>query len=126
MGSRTPSAAPVTTDPWAAFGYIVSGVAVYGLAGWGLGQWLGASWLLPVGIVFGAVLGIYMVVARFRVGMAALDQQAQENPVDAEGTDGTLPATPTDRPSAVGAPGTPGVTSGRQTTSRGADETRER
>ncbi len=96
MSGRTPSAAPVTTDPWAAFGYIVSGVAVYGLAGWGLGRWLGASWLVAVGVLVGAVLGIYMVVARFRVGMAALENPPGQHPGE------NPPATPTDRQSSDG------------------------
>lgn len=76
MGGRTThktSVNAVTTDPWAAFGYIVSGVAVYGVAGWALGLWLGTRLLIPVGILFGAALGMYMVVARFTVGMASVD-----------------------------------------------------
>lgn len=118
MSGRTPSAAPVTTDPWAAFGYIVSGVAVYGLAGWGLGHWLGASWLIPVGIVFGAVLGTYMVIARFRVGMAALDASGDQAPGEAAEPPPTIP---TDRQSADVIPEKTGAPDGRQTTSRGAD-----
>jgi ATP synthase protein I len=51
-------------DPWAAFGYLVAGVAFYGLLGWGLGTWLHAIWLIPVGILVGAALGLYMVYAR--------------------------------------------------------------
>jgi ATP synthase protein I len=51
-------------DPWAAFGYLVAGVAFYGLLGWGLSVWLHAIWLVPVGILFGAGLGLYMVYAR--------------------------------------------------------------
>ena len=43
-------------DPWLAFGYLVSGVAVYGLMGWGLDRWLGTSFLVAIGIVFGAAL----------------------------------------------------------------------
>lgn len=49
------------TDPWAAFGYIVSGVGVYGLLGWGLSVWLDASWPIPVGILIGAGLGLVLV-----------------------------------------------------------------
>lgn len=112
MSGRTPSAAPITTDPWAAFGYIVSGVAVYGFAGWGLGHWLGASWLTPVGVLVGAVLGIYMVIARFRVGMAALDQ------IQAQDLETTVPAAPTDRQPVTGSHTDP---ADRRTTSRGAD-----
>jgi|KBSSwiStaDraftv2_1062776.scaffolds.fasta_scaffold01140_13 F0F1-type ATP synthase assembly protein I len=48
-------------DPWAAFGYLVSGVGVYGLLGWGLSVWLDASWPIPVGILVGAVLGLLLV-----------------------------------------------------------------
>jgi ATP synthase protein I len=117
MSGRTPSTAPVTTDPWAAFGYIVSGVAVYGLAGWGLGHWLGASWLTPVGVVVGAVLGVYMVIARYRVGMAQLDPREPAP----DGADAAEPAAPTDRPPASASRETPDEADGRQTTSRGAD-----
>lgn len=52
-------------DPWHAFGYLVSGVLMYGLIGWVLDRWLGTSWLVVVGIVLGAGLGIYMTWARF-------------------------------------------------------------
>lgn len=52
-------------DPWHAFGYVVSGVAVYGLLGWGADQWLGTSFLVAIGILFGAVLGIYLTISRF-------------------------------------------------------------
>ncbi|VXB20808.1 AtpZ/AtpI family protein [Nocardioides sp. AX2bis] len=52
-------------DPWHAFGYVVSGVAVYGLVGWGADQWLGTSFLVAIGILFGAVLGIYLTISRF-------------------------------------------------------------
>ncbi|GAA0972964.1 hypothetical protein ENKNEFLB_01850 [Nocardioides aquaticus] len=52
-------------DPWHAFGYVVSGVAVYGLVGWWADQWLGTSFLVAIGILFGAVLGIYLTISRF-------------------------------------------------------------
>ena len=52
-------------DPWHAFGYIVSGVALYGLAGWLLDRWLGTTFLVALGILAGAGLGIYMTFARF-------------------------------------------------------------
>jgi ATP synthase protein I len=52
-------------DPWHAFGYLVSGVLLYGLVGWGLDAWLGTSFLVAIGIVAGAVLGLYMTFARF-------------------------------------------------------------
>ncbi len=38
---------------------------MYGLIGWVLDRWLGTSWLVVVGIVVGAALGMYMTWARF-------------------------------------------------------------
>ncbi|UAL28470.1 AtpZ/AtpI family protein [Nocardioides rotundus] len=52
-------------DPWQAFGYVVAGVAVYGLIGWLLDRWLGTPFLVLVGILVGAALGLYMTYARF-------------------------------------------------------------
>lgn len=65
---KPPSADPGESphgDPWHAFGYIVSGVLIYGLLGWVLDRWIGTSWLVVVGILFGAVLGLYMTWVRF-------------------------------------------------------------
>ena len=52
-------------DPWHAFGYVVSGVVVYGVVGWLLDRWLGTTFLVALGILAGAGLGIYMTYARF-------------------------------------------------------------
>lgn len=52
-------------DPWLAFGYLVSGVCLYGAAGWGLDRWWGTEFMVVLGILFGAGLGIYMTWARF-------------------------------------------------------------
>ncbi len=54
-------------DPWNAFGYLVSGVLLYGVAGWLLDRWWGTTFLVAIGIVFGAVLGTYQTWARFRI-----------------------------------------------------------
>jgi ATP synthase protein I len=61
-----PNPAPPADDPWAAFGYLVAGVLFYGLVGWGLSLWLHASYWLPIGILVGAALGIFMVFQRYR------------------------------------------------------------
>jgi len=53
-------------DPWVAFGRLVAGVGLYGAGGWLLDRWLGTSFLLPVGIVAGAALGLYVVFASVR------------------------------------------------------------
>jgi F0F1-type ATP synthase assembly protein I len=52
-------------DPWHAFAYLVSGVLMYGALGWLADRWLGTSFLVVVGILFGAVLGIYATIKRF-------------------------------------------------------------
>lgn len=52
-------------DPWRAFGFIVAGVLVYGLVGWLMDRWLGTSFLVAIGIIAGAALGVYMTWARF-------------------------------------------------------------
>ena len=62
----SPAADQGGQDPWAAFGYLVAGVAFYGVLGWLLGRWLHAGYLVPVGIVVGMLFGMYMVVARYR------------------------------------------------------------
>jgi hypothetical protein len=66
MRDRPPSRQPLREpDPWAAFGYLVSGVGAYGLLGWGLSVWLHASWPIPVGILVGAALGVVLVYYQF-------------------------------------------------------------
>ena len=52
-------------DPWHAFSYLVSGVFLYGGLGWLADRWLGTSFLVVIGILLGAGLGIYMTIARF-------------------------------------------------------------
>lgn len=66
-------------DPWSAFGYLVSGVAVYGLAGWGLDQWWGTNFMVAIGIVAGAGLGIYMTHKAFSVTPPPSDENTDEN-----------------------------------------------
>ncbi len=60
----TPSVEP-TGDPWQAVGYLTAGVMFYGFLGWAADRWLGTSWLVAVGIVGGAALGIYLTWVRF-------------------------------------------------------------
>lgn len=52
-------------DPWHAFGYLVSGVFMYGFLGWLADHLLDTSFFVVIGILFGAVLGIYMTIKRF-------------------------------------------------------------
>ena len=59
-----PSGSGPRTDPWHAFGHLVAGVAIYGLIGFALDQWLGTSWLVALGVVLGAVAGLYLTWRR--------------------------------------------------------------
>lgn len=56
---------PPFADPWRSFSYIVSGVLLYGLLGWLADRWLGTTFLVAIGILVGAGLGIYMTFARY-------------------------------------------------------------
>lgn len=51
---------------------------MYGLLGWGLGVWLHASYLTPVGIIFGAVLGLVLVYYQF--GRGPGDDEGGDSP----------------------------------------------
>ncbi len=65
---QEPSAQAPGGDPWAAFGYLVAGVAFYGLIGWGLSVWLHADYWIPIGLLFGLALGMFLVFSRYRIG----------------------------------------------------------
>lgn len=69
MSQQEPSAGPQDEgpkgDPWHAFGYIVSGVAIYGFLGWLADRWLETEFVVAIGIIFGAALGIYLTFSRF-------------------------------------------------------------
>ena len=66
MANQEPAqTTPSSGDPWHAFGYLVSGVAFYGVLGWLADRWLETSFLVAVGIVLGAVLGVYATWSRF-------------------------------------------------------------
>lgn len=58
------SEAPLA-DPWRSFSYLVSGVLAYGLLGWLADRWLGTTFLVAIGILVGAGLGLYMTFARY-------------------------------------------------------------
>ncbi|MFZ0529982.1 MAG: AtpZ/AtpI family protein [Propionicimonas sp.] len=44
---------------------LIAGLLFYGGLGWLLDRWLQTSWLLPVGLLFGAAAGVYLVIARY-------------------------------------------------------------
>lgn len=54
-----------TGDGHTALAYLIAGIGLYGGAGWFLDRWLGTQFLLPIGLILGAGLGIYLIVRRF-------------------------------------------------------------
>jgi F0F1-type ATP synthase assembly protein I len=50
-------------------------VFFYGLIGWALDRWLGTSYLVMVGILAGAGLGLYLTWSRFRPRDDQQDEQ---------------------------------------------------
>lgn len=75
MSSTEPAQQPPEGDPWAAFGYLVAGVLFYGAVGWLADWWLGTSFLVVLGILFGAGLGIYMTYRRLGGSPTGTDKQ---------------------------------------------------
>ncbi|MFT3872465.1 MAG: hypothetical protein QM714_07435 [Nocardioides sp.] len=72
MASSTPPSSTTAQqgDPWHAVGYLGAGVGFYGVVGWALDRWLDTSFLVVVGILGGALLGLYLTWVRFRPGLA--------------------------------------------------------
>lgn len=73
-----PDEEPPKGDPWHAFGYLVSGVAIYGFLGWLADRLLGTGFLVAIGILVGAGLGLYMTFARFNQASEPNKQQDKD------------------------------------------------
>jgi F0F1-type ATP synthase assembly protein I len=57
--------------------YLIGGVVLYGLLGWVGDRYLHTTFLLPVGIVGGAALAIYVIIRRFgQVDSPTIDELA--------------------------------------------------
>lgn len=52
---------PPPQDPWVAFGRVGGGVLFYGGAGFLLDRWWDTSFMVAIGVVVGAALGIFTV-----------------------------------------------------------------
>lgn len=54
-----------SSPEWDALGSIISGPIVFGGIGWGLDHWLDTGFLLPVGLIGGMALSLYLVWFRY-------------------------------------------------------------
>jgi hypothetical protein len=64
-GGGSPESSREANDAWRAFAYLLTGPLVYGGIGYGLDRWLGTGFLLPVGIVGGMALSLYLIWFRY-------------------------------------------------------------
>ena len=52
-------------EAWSVFGYLISGMAFYGGIGWIAGRLTHLSFLFPVGMLTGLILGIVLILYRY-------------------------------------------------------------
>jgi F0F1-type ATP synthase assembly protein I len=63
--SSTPAGSQGMNQGLQVLSYLIAGVVLYGFLGWLADHVLGTGFWLPVGIVLGAGLGIYVVIRRY-------------------------------------------------------------
>lgn len=74
--------------------YLIAGVLVYGLLGWLGDHYLGTRFLLPIGIVGGAALGVYVIIRRFgQVPTVGTDRRGPNDPGPLTGQAGSADET---------------------------------
>ena len=82
--------------------YLIGGVVLYGLLGWVGDRYLHTSFLLPVGIIGGAALAIYVIIRRFgQVDSTTIDELAalRRQRAAGRGAGARLAATPREQAS---------------------------
>jgi F0F1-type ATP synthase assembly protein I len=52
-------------DGFTALSYLLAGLLLYGGLGWLADRWLGTVFLLPIGLIVGLGLGVYLIIRRF-------------------------------------------------------------
>ena len=55
----------VASEGWAVLSTLIGGIAVWAAIGYGLDRLFGVTFLLPVGMLVGAVGAIYLVVVKY-------------------------------------------------------------
>jgi len=82
--------------------YLIGGVVLYGFLGWVGDRYLHTSFLLPVGIIGGAALAIYVIIRRFgQVDSTTIDELAalRRQRAAGRGAGARLAATPREQAS---------------------------
>ena len=59
---------------------LLAGPAVFGLAGFGLDRWLGTPFFLPVGLIGGMALAIYVIWLRYGTAVAPARPDGRTKP----------------------------------------------
>ncbi len=52
-------------EGWRVFSSMIAGMVIYGGIGWLIGHWTGISVLFPLGMLFGIVLSLLMIIFKF-------------------------------------------------------------
>ena len=52
-------------DGMVVLSYVLSGILLYGGLGWVGAHFLGQIWMLPVGLILGLALSVYLIVKRY-------------------------------------------------------------
>ena len=50
---------------WSVPSYLLSGMIIWGGVGWLLSTWTGQDWLIPIGLVVGVALAVYLVYVKY-------------------------------------------------------------
>lgn len=64
-GSEQPRTDGGQNEAWSVFSYLISGMVVYGGIGWIAGRLTHLSFLFPVGMLTGLILGIVLILYRY-------------------------------------------------------------
>ena len=60
------SGAAGEAEAWTVLARLIAGPVLYGGLGWVLDHWLGTRFFLPIGVIVGEGLALYVVLIRYR------------------------------------------------------------
>ncbi len=61
----SPKRSPGATEGTMLFSYLLAGLLAYGGLGWLVDQFLGTWFMLPIGLVLGMGLSVYLIAKRY-------------------------------------------------------------